>query len=271
MLCNNDIRDNSVSRPTDTCRLCLKVRPLCKSHLVPKANFKTLRATGKKNPHPLLISGGVVRTTSAQTQEYLLCDECEQRLRINGEDWVLSNCYRGEGEFNIRKVLLAAEPWYGDQDIQIFKASAVPEIAITPIIYFGLSVFWRAAVRDWRLPGVPIIRIDLGPYEEPLRRYLLAESAFPDRMALNVGVSSTTDVASYFILPMSGNDSGFHYHKFSVPGMQFLLFVGSRMPAEFQVINTAPATESLISVYPRAEQMEIADLAQLLQRRRESR
>jgi hypothetical protein len=87
-------------------------------------------------------------------------------------------------------------------------------------------------------------------------------------MSLNVGVSSNEDAAAYFVIPMSGSDGQrrFHYHKFSIPGMQFLLFAGGGVPKEFLETSTAPSPEPLITVYPQDERIEIADLAKLAQR-----
>lgn len=234
---------------------------------MPKSAYKTLRASSAKNMHPILFSERARLSTSKQAQEYLLCEECELRLKKQGEDWTLAHCFRGPGEFRMRQLLLNTAPLFADDDIQLYKANDVAGIDLGSIVYFGVSVFWRASVRRWSLPGAPSFSIDLGPYQEPMRGFLLGESGFPGGVTLHVAVSSNEEVAAYFVIPMSGNDgpNRCHYHKFSIPGMQFLLFAGGGMPQDYLNASTAPSAEPLITVYPHGERMEIADLAKIAQ------
>jgi hypothetical protein len=37
------------------------------------------------------------------------------------------------------------------------------------LVYFGMSVFWRAAVHRWHMPAGDPVPINLGPYEDPIR------------------------------------------------------------------------------------------------------
>jgi hypothetical protein len=117
--------------------------------------YKSLRAASSQNGNPILISERATISTSKQAQEYLLCEDCEQRFRKNGEDWTLANCFRGPGEFKISQSLLATTALYADADMQLYKANDVANLDLKSIVYFGMSVFWRAAVRSWRIPGAP--------------------------------------------------------------------------------------------------------------------
>jgi len=78
---------------------------LCNSHLIPASMYKTLRAPGKSNPNPTVFGDGYSYTTSKQVSDYLLCEECEQRFRSLGEDWVMANCFRDDKTFRIREML----------------------------------------------------------------------------------------------------------------------------------------------------------------------
>lgn len=68
------VRTHRRVRPTGRCKLCLEVRPLCMSHLLPKAMYRILRAENKRNPNPVLFGRDFVYQTSLQAQAYLLCD-----------------------------------------------------------------------------------------------------------------------------------------------------------------------------------------------------
>lgn len=132
---------------TGECRLCKQVRPLCKSHLLPAAIYRVLRAPGHKDPNPILIDNVHHGTTSRQLRAPLLCVECEARFRAQGEDWVLANYYRGNDTFKLRESLRNTKPLYSDQDFTLYSGANIPDIDIEALVYFASSVFWRAAVR----------------------------------------------------------------------------------------------------------------------------
>jgi hypothetical protein len=134
-------------RPLRRCSLYLQDRLLCKSHLLPKAMYKTLRSkTDIQNPNPILIGGGVPHRTSEQAQDYLLCEECEDRFRRLGENWVLANCYRGGGTFRLRDAL---EAWARCGVIGIFgsilrhrirQSTATLSVTLRSVSYGGLRL-----------------------------------------------------------------------------------------------------------------------------------
>ena len=124
-------------RPTRECRLCLNVRQLCKSHLLPKAIYKTLRSSTAPNPNPILLGDGFAAQTSEQAQEYLLCERCENLFREGGEDWVLANCLRPGGRFPLRDKLYNATPVVQDSEIRFYSCSGIPNIAAQSVAYFA--------------------------------------------------------------------------------------------------------------------------------------
>jgi len=253
-------------RPTLECRLCLNVRPLCKSHYLPKAIYKTLRSSTSPNPNPVVFGAGFGYQTSEQAQTHLLCEECEARFRNGGEDWVLANCLRPSGKFPLRDILYNATPAWEDNEIRLYSCKNVPRIAPDSITYFALSVFWRAAVHHWTIAGRPV-SIELGPYREPLRTFLLGSAPFPRSTSLSVLVWARN--AELMLNPHSGNADGFHYHEFTIPGMAFMLFVGGRLQTEYLSMRLAPADEQYIVIYPKAEERHLAQLKKLYQRRRD--
>jgi hypothetical protein len=238
------------------------------SHLLPKAMYKTLRSTsGRQNPHPILFRRGFAIQTARQAQAYLLCEECEERFHLRGEKWVLANCYRTGGTFLLREMLENAAPLSNNGDIRVYSAAVVRYIDADAITYFALSVFWRAAVHRWPLEG-RTIGIDLGPYEGTFRRFLLGEASFPDSVCLSVLVGVEGRMVELAINPVSGNENGFHQHKFTISGLTFLLFVGARLPIEYVTTSFSPAPERYISIYPKGEQRQLVELFNLYRRAR---
>ena len=103
----------------------------------------------------------------------MLCSDCEGRFQVR-ETYVADLAYASEGEPLILNVLgvtprgRASEP-----TISI----PVGSLDTDKLAYFAASVFWRAAVAT----NNEFEKLELGPYREELRRYLLGELPFPTR------------------------------------------------------------------------------------------
>src|SRR5437762_2873238 len=98
-----------------TCRLCTQSKPLCRSHLLPKALYKALRLGGSdENPNPLIITqtptDASAMATSRQAVQPLLCQTCENVLSAPGEKYALAQCLKLDGTFPLRDVLQRTTP-----------------------------------------------------------------------------------------------------------------------------------------------------------------
>jgi hypothetical protein len=255
---------NVRSRPTRGCRLCSHVRPLCDSHLLPAAAYKVLRAAEEKNPNPVLVTPERAGSTSRQFQDYLLCGECEARFRRNGEDWTLAHCHRGAGEFRLREILERSKPDHFDADWAVFAGARIPELDMEALTYFALSVFWRAAVHRWRMPWGTEVRIELGPYEVPLRRFLLGTGPFPADMALVIRVSALRTMLEAVIPPESNRQDGYFIHMFQIPGIAFGLSVGRRIPEMVRSLCSAPSPDRFIYIMPELDVKQLRCAAELV-------
>jgi hypothetical protein len=213
----------------------------------------------------MVFGSGFAYQTSDQAQAYLLCEECEARFRREGEDWVLANCLRPGGRFPLRETLDQAAPAWRDPEIRIYSCTNMAGVSVDAIIYFALSVFWRAAVHRWIIAGHSA-SIDLGPYEEAFRCFLLHEAPFPGSAALCVLVWARN--AELAMNPNSGNEDGFHYHQFGIPGLAFMLFVGGNLPGEYLATSLAPSADRYITIYPKAEELHLLKLSKLYNSRR---
>ncbi|MBZ5672525.1 MAG: hypothetical protein LAO04_22725, partial [Acidobacteriia bacterium] len=92
--------------------------------------------------------------------------------------------------------------------------------------YFALSVIWRAAVHEWDTPTGKSTVLDLGQEEEPIRRFLLGETGFPDEAA--VVLSICTDVYSQRVFIMPSRDVKFQgtCFIFLTLGLHFMVYIG---------------------------------------------
>jgi hypothetical protein len=208
------------------CALCLKTRPLVESHLLPAGVYRLSNAKEKTNPHPFLISGDSWLQTAAQVKDYLLCSECEGRFGQKGESWMLRYCCRGR-RFRLREDLLARRPMrpmLSEQDFSMYRATPAE---VDHLVYFALSIFWRAAAHQWRIGRTPYPSIELGPYENRIREFLLLGAPILHRVALVVCVSSVEKTPLAASFPMGYIDKGRLFHRLHFPGLLFSLYLGN--------------------------------------------
>ena len=177
--------------------------------------------------------------TSAQASAHLLCADCEERFNKGGEDWVLKNCWRSRTRFPLHAALTTATPFYDKNGARVYKGREISGIDIDKLTYFGLSVFWRASVYSphfGRTKGQR--RLQLGPYENALRLYLLGTKAgMPDDVVLYVAVSPRPDELQNTVMTLpyrSGTQRSsiqrYHVYQFAVPGIRFHMLCGQMIP-----------------------------------------
>jgi hypothetical protein len=210
------------------CALCLiEGKQLRDSHYVPAGVYRVLRDESAEdgNPNPILLGERAAIQTSKQITDYLLCPECEDRLNRNGENYFLKICWRRNG-FKLHAILDATPPSLLFPRIKVYAAANFPEINVQAISYFAASMFWRASVHDWNGRGDE--QIQLGPYEQQFRKYLMAESDFPVDCALWVSVPDTiTPFTPSSFIPYGGRINGMWQYTSFILGVGFQLYVGN--------------------------------------------
>ena len=99
------------------------------------------------------------------------------------------------------------------------------------LTHFAMGIFWKAAIHSWSgSETAPLI--DLGPYTESVRRYLLGETGFPSRMALMIGVLPVPVKNISFSGPYRGSNAEWHNFVLYVLGIEFMLLVGKAVGRE---------------------------------------
>lgn len=230
-------------RNIGTCGLCREPNSrLQRSHMYPAASYKRMRNPSAKNQEPVLVNATAALQVSSQAQDYFLCWDCEQRLRANGEDWVMKNCWHVDGTFPLQSCLEN----YSADAVQFaanmmtplmkkYSASKIRELDAKKLAYFGVSVFWRASAHQW--PGKRMPKGLLGNYEEGLRPYLLGEQDLPMNAALWVAVPMSND-PSYcctVIEPARGGPQpgSSIFARFYFLGIGFQFFVGDNLDRRY--------------------------------------
>ena len=220
-----------MNRPVGRCGLCHMAKKLKKSHLLPAATYKLSRIEDRSNPNPVAVTKGRSFTTSRQVSTHFLCYECEDKFSRNGERYVLSQCARPSGEFKLREILEKEAPVYVDSQFKVYDVTALLGPRAEQYIYFAASVFWRASAHRWTMEGRPLDLISLGAkYQEQFRRYLLSKTSFPVNARIFIHVWAETQIDFTTIFPCSFRVEGVRRHKFCIPGLTFILFLGNDVP-----------------------------------------
>jgi hypothetical protein len=226
----NIIYSPAGSRMIHKCGLCLKTAELKNSHLMPAAIYRLLREPARTNSNPVVIRPEASAITSKQVYSHFLCDECEQRFSDGGERCVTAHCARQNGVFKLRARLEAATPISisSTPPFKVYDAELLLGKMTESYLYFSASIFWRASAHQWEFNGEPVARIRLGDrYQEQFRVYLLGQAPFPPNARLYLHVSSEPNPDMTCVFPCTSRVDGLHRHKFSIPGLAFILFVGS--------------------------------------------
>jgi hypothetical protein len=226
------------------CKLCRKDEELRESHFLPAAVYAQLRNDADRNPNPVVMTGKLSLTTSKQITARVLCGECEERFSKLGEAWVLANMARPEG-FKIQEALIGAKPIQANENFAYYSSSSLPDIKMDMLVYFALSMFWRASAHTWRNASGPMEGIDLGPLEEEIRKFLLGQQ-FPTNTVILVTVWPTKNVFPAAYTPRRGKADGYHAFNFLIPGLEFKLMTGRMIPEMLRKICSHGSADKLI-------------------------
>jgi hypothetical protein len=225
-----------------SCGLCLIIKELQDSHLLPAATYKLSRINSRRDPNPVVITTKRSSTTSRQVSAYLLCAECENKFSRNGESYIFNQCARPGGEFELRELLEKELAVYVDSKFKVFDVTKLLGERVDQYLYFAASIFWRASAHKWTMEGKPLNLISLGPkYQEEFRLYLLGEAAFPANARIFVHVWSDGETDFTTIFPCTFRMENARRHKFCIPGITFILFLGNDVAKNYDLaaLNSA--------------------------------
>jgi len=213
--------------PIQKCPLCLKIKQIVSSHLMPEAMYRFCTPAGG---HPISISSQFVIESDHQRQDYLLCEDCENDLTRAGESWLLPLLPPYKGSFPFYDLLTKFLPGTINGDAAVYATVTNPEIRWEELIHFAMGVFWKAAVHSWSGSCTETL-IDLGSYTERVRKFLRYEAGFPEHLALMIGVLPPPAQLISFYNPYQGSKKEWHNFLFYVSGIEFCLAAGKAVHA----------------------------------------
>jgi hypothetical protein len=206
----------------------LKTKELQKSHLIPAAALRMLRASDGLPPGPVAMTANVTMTGVRDLKAPLLCRDCEQRFNRNGEHWVLKKMCKGDA-FPLLERLRVAVPISQDQSRIVFSGPAVG-IPMQKLAYFAVSMLWRSVAYPWKgHDGSLYPTPDIGALQESCRKYLIGQGRFPADLYIHVVVCSDV-ISQHSAHPLAEMEVPFTAYSFLICGIFFALLLGKDVP-----------------------------------------
>lgn len=230
--------------PIGICKMCHQTKDLVRSHLIPASMYDYCR---RGEHRPVRLGDGALIPTDRQTQDYLLCKECEDILNKGGEHWLADKLATWERAFPLYDLMVKQPAVFDEGDVLVYAAGQNPELRITEMVHFAMGVFWKSSVHSWK-GGSKEPQIELGPYSDKIRAWLRGESGFPPHVYLVAAVSRPARAQIILTEPYQGTGGAWHTFFFHVPGLFFSLNVGKIVDEATRVTSLYPSAGHLIFV-----------------------
>jgi hypothetical protein len=217
--------------PIQKCPMCLDTKSVVSSHLYPAALYDYCRSP--EGHSPMRVANDAVMLTDQQVQEDFLCLKCEDILNKGGETWVNPKLATIKDGFPLYDLLVKVAPVFQDEKGGVYWASQNPGIDVEKLTHFALGIFWKGAMHTWRM-GRENIKIDLGPYAEPIRLWLRGEHSFPKNVNLTLAMARPENTLVVMTGPTKQSPKRWNSFSLQVPGLLFTLHVGKLMDSEIK-------------------------------------
>jgi len=189
-----------------------------------------------KNMKLEYLSRGGVRSLPAEIKAPLLCFNCEQLFSRKGESEVLRHI-AGKIANKPSPLLAKLESLTVREEDPTAKSLCGSDAGLNMdmFAYFALSIAWRSThswpVRDEEDTSP----LNLGLYEEPIRKYLAEETKeFPSDATVIVIVCSDRVSREAWFLPTQTDDLWYHELRFLAFGVMFRVLLGKSVPSELR-------------------------------------
>jgi hypothetical protein len=235
--------------PSGICALCKQDKNLVDSHFLPAATYRPLHASGLPVNDPMVMTHKRVYQSSRQITAQAFCNDCETCFNQRGESWVLSKLATPTS-FSLRDIVTATPPEINEPDFRAFACNKIPEFRFERVVHFSMGLFWKAAAYTWNIIDGPLPRIKLGPYEEPIREFVLGIAAFPKNICLVTYLDASNPPLIATTPPRKFQKQDFHLFGFYINGLECLLCVGKKAPVEVADLCLATSPHHPVFVVP---------------------
>lgn len=194
--------------------------------------------------------------------------ESEQLFRANGEDWMACQVFQGT-QFPLLDRLKVAMPDWERSNHTAYSGDACG-VDAAKLVYFGASVLWRASLRRWTIGTTETTTVDLGQYQESLRKFLAGEASFPADGVAIVTVCTDFQSQACFFPPCAIREGVATGYALLVLGVSFRFFFGHDVETQFRRFCCVHSPRKRIIVADHSQQ-SLHSYGQLFQTAKESR
>jgi hypothetical protein len=206
--------------------------------------YELMRQTTADHVHPTIINKKATFRSTAQCRAYAFCKECEHRLNVGGEAYIVPLVSR-KGSFPfLEKLGIPADPIGPLIRVTLSDNSPLDR---DKIAYFALSIFGRNSAVRCHTGKDRMESIALGEkYNEQLRLFLLGQTSMPANMWVAIKVcTDALALRAFYIPPVSFKGQYFTY-TFVTLGIVFFLAVGKAVPMDLRDQCFMPSSRSWI-------------------------
>ena len=116
---------------------------LCDSHLAPAGLYRYCKAA---ELGPVRITPREIAVANVEVTAPLLCQQCENRLNHEGENWLLPKLATIDRKFPFYDLLVTVPPDTAEDGSAAYAYSRNEKIGYRKLTNFALGVFWKASV-----------------------------------------------------------------------------------------------------------------------------
>lgn len=229
------------------CKLCQKQAKLCKSHYLGRVLHR-MSFTGDEPP--VVMTPKLVKVSPRQLWAHLLCEACEQRLNKRGEKPFLALCNDAHNNFRLLNLMEVAVPIKHSSSVRVSSAGVIFRdadgtfsesvvkysgramgIDTEALAFYAGSVLWKGSIHNWKTFKGQESTVNLGKYQEPIRRWVAGETGFPDGVYVITTACTDRGSPGMCFAPSKVAGSWFPMYSILVRGIWFHVITTDETPA----------------------------------------
>ena len=201
-----------------TCALCRDYKLLLRSHYIGRSVQRIVQRLDQGGQ--IILTPKVITADNRQIWRNLFCRDSEGLFNRRGETPVLKLVNRAEDFPLLKRLNLNLKARTTQENHGIYSAADIG-VDTEALAYYALSLMFKGSVCKWRTIEDQTTSINLQEFQEPIRRYLLGQAAFPED--LYVIFTVCTDFGSQMIVwfPFLVNGLPYRMYEFVVLGLCF--------------------------------------------------
>ena len=172
----------------------------------------------------------LVTTTPRQIWAHLLCERCEQRFNNLGEKPVIALFNDAKDNFPLLNLMNSSQPLKVEAKHSEYSGRAMG-VDTEALAYYALSVLWKGSVHNWKTLLGQKSTVDLGKYQEPIRKYLNGEAGFPDGVYVLATACTDRGSQGMCFAPSLVAETRYPMYSILVRGIWFHIITTDENPA----------------------------------------